>query len=150
MGDRLTEDEQTEQTESKSYGDIFDELFPEYLPMGMTPDQYWDGESSLKPAFRKAYKLRIENERQIADTNNWYMGQYILAALQAVPLLVGGFNTKGVNIPDYPDKPFLQKELERKSEEARKRQEEDQMRLAMAEKTKVIFLQMLSLLLRQH
>ena len=132
MGSRLTEDG-SEQTESRSYGDIFDELFPHYLLMGMTPEQYWDGESGLKPAYRKAYRLRMENEQRIADRNNWYMGQYIMAAIQASPLIVPGVNLKkGASLPDYPDKPFLEKFEEQKKEEVRKKQEEDQSKLAMA------------------
>ena len=132
MGNRLTEQEQPKQTSLTPYGDIFDELFPHYLLMGMTPEQYWDGEYGLKTAYRKAYTLRLENEQRISDRNNWYMGQYIIAALQAVPLFVGGFNTKGANIPSYPDKPFFQQEEERKKEEVRKKNEEDQSKLAMA------------------
>lgn len=131
MGNRLITDEE-KQTESRSYGDIFDELFPHYLLMGMTPEQYWDGESWLKPAYRKAYKLRIENEQRMADRNNWYMGQYIMAALHAVPLLVGGFMKKGVEPPEYPSKPFFDSYEDKKKEEVRKKNEEDQSKLAMA------------------
>ena len=57
--------------------------------MGMTPEQFWDGESSNYPAYRKAYQLKIENEQKLADRQNWLMGQYLMAALQATPLLVG-------------------------------------------------------------
>ena len=133
MGNRLIWEDDQKQTEPQTYGDIFDELFPHYLMMGMTPEQYWDGESSLKPAYRKAYQLRIENEARIADRNNWYMGQYILAVLQAFPLLVAGLNVKkGANLPDYPDMPFLEKHEAMKKEEFRKKAEEDQTKLAMA------------------
>ena len=132
MGNRLTWEDKPEQTESREVN-IFDELFPDYLMMGMTPEDYWDGESSLKPAYRKAYQLKIENEQRIADRDNWYMGQYILAALQSFPLLVAGLNVKkGAQLPDYPDKPFLQKMEEEKQEEVRRKQQEDQSRLAMA------------------
>ena len=132
MGDRLTGEQNPGQTSHQTYGDIFDELFPQYLLMGMTAEQYWDGESSLKPAYRKAYRSRIEAEQRIADINNWHMGQYILKALQAVPLFVAGFNTKGVTLPEYPDKPLLEKAEEQKREEDRKKREEDQIKLAMA------------------
>lgn len=132
MGNRLTGEENPAQTES-SYGNIFDELFPHYLMMGMTPEQYWDGESWLKPAYREAYRLRIENEQKLADRQNWYLGQYIMMALQAVPLLVAGLNVKrGAKLPEYPDKPFLEKIEEQKREDLRKKHEEDQMKLAMA------------------
>lgn len=111
---------------------MFDEALPEYLAIGMPYDVYWDGEFGTKRAFRKAYQARIRNEQQIADQNNWYMGQYVAMAVQSVSLFVAGFNTKGANIPEYPDKPFLEKVKEREKEEARKQHEEDQQRLAMA------------------
>lgn len=112
---------------------MFDRLLPEYMAMGMTYDEYWDGECGMKRAFRKAFRIRMENEQRIADRNNWYIGQYIMAAIQAVPLIVPGINMKkGASLPDYPDKPFLMKQEELKQEEARKQHEEDQSKLAMA------------------
>lgn len=132
MGDRLTGDS-SKQTDHRTQGEIFDELFPHYLLMGMTPEQYWDGESSLKPAYREAYRMRIDYEQKQADRNNWYMGMYLIKVLQAVPLLVAGLNVKpSTQLPDYPDKPFLETAEELKKEEVRKRKEEDQTRLAMA------------------
>ena len=132
MGDRLTED-QTRQTDHRTQGEIFDECFPDYLLMGMTPEQYWDGESFLKPAYRKAYVKRMENEQRLADQNNWYMGQYLIRALQAVPLLVGGLNVKpSTQLPEYPEKPFMMLADEQKKEEVRKKTQEDQTKLAMA------------------
>lgn len=131
MGDRLTEED--EQAAPKSYGDIFDELFPHYLVFGMTPEQYWDGESWLKPAYRKAYTLRLENEQRISDRNNWYMGQYLIAAIRTVPLLVAGLNVKSsTKLPDYPEKPFLEEAEFKKNEDMRRKREEDQQKLAMA------------------
>jgi len=131
VGDRLTEDEK--QAEPRSYGDIFDELFPHYLLMGMTPEQYWDGEYGLKRAYRKAYQMRMEMEQKLADRNNWYMGQYMIAVLQSVPLLVGGLNVKrGTQLPDYPKEPFMQKLEADTRKDVRKKREEDQTKLAMA------------------
>lgn len=131
MGDRLTDGR--EKTESRSYGDIFDELFPQYLLMGMTPEQYWDGESSLKKAFRKAYQLKMEIEQKSADRNNWYMGQYLIAVLQSVPLLVAGLNVKRTtNLPEYPKEPFFKAAEAAQKKEVRRKREEDQTMLAMA------------------
>ena len=132
MGNRLTEDE-PRQTEPKSYGDIFDELFPHYLLMGMTPEQYWDGEYGLKKAYREAYKLQKKMEQMAADRSNWYMGQYIMSALRGTPLLVAGLNVKrGAQLPEYPKKPLLEEAEEQKKKEVRKKKEEDQAKLAMA------------------
>ena len=131
MGDRLTEGK-PQQTDTP-YGDIFDQLFPQFLVMGMSPEEYWDGESSLKPAYKKAYEIRMETEQRLADRNNWYMAQYIISVLQCVPLLVGGLNVKSsTSLPEFPEKPFFEKFEDMKKEEARKKQEEDQTKLAMA------------------
>ena len=131
MGDRLTEEE-PEQA-GTPYGDIFDELLPHYIVMGMTPEQFWDGESGSYKAYREAYRMRIENEQKLADRQNWYLGQYIISVLNMTPLLVAGLNVKPTTqLPGYPDKPFLEKAEEQKKEEVRKKNEEDQMMRAMA------------------
>ena len=133
MGDRLTEeDPESSQTVPKTYADIFDEMLPEYLAMGMPYDLYWDGEYGTKTAYRKAYRTRLDNERRMADVNGWYMGQYVIAALQAVPLMVNGFVPKGTHPADYPDRPFLEKQEAEKKEADRQKKEEDQSKLAQA------------------
>ena len=112
---------------------MFDEAIPHYLAMGMTWDEFWDGEYGTKRAFRKAYRIRMENEQKLADRNNWYMGQYLISALQCVPLLVAGLNVKRTTkLPSYPEQPFLEKFEKQQKEEVRKRKEEDQSKMAMA------------------
>lgn len=113
-------------------GEVFDEAFPHYLVMGMTPEQYWDGESWLKVAYRRAYRIRNENEVRAQDRNQWMQGIYIRDALLSVPLLVNGFAPKGVSLTPYPDKPYIEKQDEEKKAEVRKRNEEDKMKLQMA------------------
>ena len=134
MGDRLTEEDQTpKQTSPTPYGDIFDEHLPHYMAIGMTYDQYWDGEVGMKTAFRNAFRIRTENEQKLIDRNNWYMGQYIMDALHATPLLVGGLNVKpSTQLPKFPDKPYLEQAELRKKEEAQQKLQEDQTKLAMA------------------
>ena len=103
------------------------------MAMGMSYDDYWDGEVGMKTAYREAYRLRVEHDQRVADRNGWLMGQYVVRALNAVPLLVAGFNVKkGASLPEYPDKPFYVTFDEEKKEEDRKKHEEDQTRLAMA------------------
>lgn len=100
--------------------------------MGMTPEQYWDGESWLKKAYREAYRLRIENEERLQDRNAWLQGIYIRDALQSVSLLVNGFVPKGTKPVDYPGKPILEAQEEKKKAETQKQKEENQMKLQMA------------------
>lgn len=134
MGDRLTEEErETRQASPTPYGDIFDELLPHYMAMGMTYADYWDGEIGMKTAYRRAFRIRMENEARIADRDNWYMGQYIISALNSVVLVVPGVNAKpGVTMPDYIEKPIMEIAEEKKKAEVKKQHEEDQMKLAMA------------------
>lgn len=140
MGDRLTEGDNPRSSSLTPYGDIFDELCPYYMAIGMPYDLYWNGEVGTKTAYRKAYEIRMEQEQRMTDYSNWNMGQYIVAALQAVPLLVNGFVPKGANTKPFPDAPFLEQELKKKKEEEkrekdeeyRRKQGEDQQMLAMA------------------
>ena len=132
MGNRLTEDQDSQQTVPKTYADIFDEFLPEYLAMGMPYDLYWDGEYGTKTAYRKAYQIRVENEQRLSDRNNWYIGQYIAKVLQAVPLLVNGFVPNGITPGEYPAKPFFEQHEAEKKEEDRRKKEEDQSKLAEA------------------
>ena len=131
MEDRLT-GEEPEQTESKSYADILDEAFPHYLAMGMTAEEYWDGEYGLKRAFRKAFRIRLENEERIADRNMWLMGAYIRDAMQSMYVMVNGFVPKGVRATPYPDKPRLETYAEVQKAEAKKKAEENKQKMAMA------------------
>lgn len=131
MGNRLTEDKPQRKTSSTPYGDIFDEAFPHYLAMGMTAEEFWDGESSLKKAYLKAYKIRIEREERIADRNAWLQGRYIREALHSVPQFVAGF-MKGMHLGDYPEKPYLEQAEERKKAEKDRKTQEDRAQLSMA------------------
>ena len=133
MGDRLIWEDEPQQAESRSYGDIFDEFLPEYMAIGMTYDEYWDGEFGTKRAARKAYEIRVKNEQMMIDRQNWYMGQYIMSALNTTPLLVAGLNVKpSTQLPPYIEKPILETAEENQKEEVRKKQEEEQTMMAMA------------------
>ena len=100
--------------------------------MGMTPEQYWDGESELKKFYRQAYKIRMENEERVADRNAWLQGIYIREALVSVPLFVNGFIPKGSKPQEYPKKPRLEEVAEARTREEKKKKEENQMQLQMA------------------
>lgn len=55
-----------------------------YMSIGMTYDQFWDGEPEQFPIYRKAYRQRLENQSYMA----WLQGEYIYEAiLDASPVL---------------------------------------------------------------
>ena len=111
---------------------IFRDLFPQYLVMGMSPEEYWDGDSWLAKGYREAYKIRMETQNRIADRDAWRIGQYIQMALVSVPVTVNGFAPKGHRLHEYPEKPYSETYEENKRKESRKKQEEKQQVLAQA------------------
>lgn len=113
-------------------GEAFDRVFPDYLIMGMTPEQFWDGESWLKKHYRAAYRQRVRNEERIRDQQAWLMGIYVRDALQSVAMLVNGFVPKGASPMPYPETPMLEKAEKEKAQADKKKQEELQMQRAMA------------------
>jgi hypothetical protein len=50
---------------SNSYTTAFYDQFPYYLAIGMTPEQYWDGDPMLAKYYRKADE--INRKRQNTD-----------------------------------------------------------------------------------
>ena len=102
----------------RSFSDIFDEVFPTYLAMGMTYELFWLGEPSLASAYRKAN--RIHTRRMNEEL--WLGGYYTAAALNAT---VGNMFSKG-NKHKYPSEPLaitLEEQEERRQREEKARQE---------------------------
>ena len=56
---------------------MFDECFPYYLSLGMTAEQYWDGDPELVKAYRKAEDIRTHRR----NTEMWIEGRYIYDAM---------------------------------------------------------------------
>ena len=60
-----------------SYTETFYRDLPWYLSIGMTPEQYWDGDCMLAKYYRKAQELR----RQERNTELWLQGLYVYDAV---------------------------------------------------------------------
>lgn len=129
MEDRLREDKPKE---TFTISKIFRDAFPHYMVMGMTAEEFWDGDPWLVKAYRKAYRIRVENEERMADRNAWRVGQYIRFALVSVPITVNGFAPKGHHLQNYPEKPMTMEAEEQKKEEVKKKQEASKQEMAQA------------------
>ena len=64
----------------KTMAQIFWDAFPAYLAMGMSSDDYWNGDAQLCVAYRKAYTERLD----LQDAMLWRQGLYVYHALCAV------------------------------------------------------------------
>lgn len=84
-----------------NYRELFDMVFPSYLVMGMTYDEFYKKDHTLAKAYRQAYKMKRENENE----RLWMMGAYVYhAIIRSAPILVP-FSKNPKPMP-YLDKPF--------------------------------------------
>lgn len=105
-------------TPLKTYTEKFNELFPYYLSLGMTEEQYWDRDSTLVVPYRKAEELRTNRKNQ----EMWLQGAYIYDALCRVSPVLHAFAKKGSKPIPYPTEPYsiTEKQAELKKEEQAK------------------------------
>lgn len=62
----------------------FEKLCPYYMSIGMTYEQFWDGEAELPKYFREAHELRLREQNRMM----YYQGAYVYSAVLAlVPVL---------------------------------------------------------------
>lgn len=81
--------------------------------MGMTPDQYWKGNPWLAKAYREAFELKREIERQDRFTE----GTYTYIAVSTA--LANAFREKGKPAYKFPTKPIDEPVKEKTPEEIR-------------------------------
>lgn len=86
----------------KSYTDKFNELFPLYLAIGMTEEQYWDKDCMLVTYYRKAEELKTNRKNQ----EMWLQGAYFYDALCRVSPVLHSFAKKGAKPLPYPSEPY--------------------------------------------
>jgi len=89
-----------EENSALSYTKIFWDALPQYMAMGMTTEEYFNGDSQLAKAYRESFKLQIEKENEML----WLQGMY---TYQAILLCAPRLNSIKPQKPaDYPKKPF--------------------------------------------
>lgn len=85
-----------------SYSKLFEEQFPYYLAIGMTYEQYWDGDVWLTKAYREAARIR----RDMANAEHWLQGMYFYEALCDASPLFRDWVKNGTKAHPYPDAPY--------------------------------------------
>lgn len=101
------------------YTEKFNELFPYYLSIGMTEEQYWDRDSRLVVSYRKADELRMTRKNQ----ELWLQGAYFYDALYRVSPVLHAFAKKNVKPVPYLAEPYVltEKQAELAQEEKSKK-----------------------------
>lgn len=72
------------------------------MVMGMTYEQYWDGEPELARYYRKADELRTERRNQ----ELWLQGMYVYEAVSDISPILHAFAKKGTKAKPYPAQPY--------------------------------------------
>lgn len=101
----------------RTYTEVFEEVFPYYLAIGMSYEQFWFDEPSIVAAYRKADEIR----RRRMNEELWLSGIYTSEALAST---VGNmFSKEKYHYPSEP-KPITRAEVEeRQAREEKARME---------------------------
>lgn len=111
-----------------TYTEQFYEVFPYYLSIGMTAEQFWDGDPTLAKYYRRADELKIERKNQ----ELWLQGLYVYEALCDVAPILQAMAKKGTKARPYPEQPYSITEKQRKREkEEQERRVADKGRMFM-------------------
>ena len=90
-------------TPTKTYGEIFEECFPFYLAIGMSFAEYWTGEPSLVRYYRRAYKIKQEQD----NNNAWLQGLYFYDAIStAIHNAMRGMGKNKLPAKEYAKQPY--------------------------------------------
>ena len=102
-----------------TYTEKFYELFPYYLSIGMTYEQYWNDDPTLTKYYRKADEMRKER----INEQLWLQGMYVYEALCDVSPILHAYAKKGTKPQPYSEKPYsITKEQRRREKEEKERQ----------------------------
>ena len=113
-----------------SYTGAFDSVFPAYMVMGMSYDEFWRGPAILAKYYREAYKMRKRDE----EWARWRQGAYIYdALLRVAPVMRASMSKSKVEPGKYPDEPYPLTAKEAKEREQRRELENTKRFIAQLE-----------------
>lgn len=98
---------------------VFEEVFPFYLSIGMTYEQFWEGQPSLVVFYRQADELNRKRRNQ----EMWLQGRYIYDAIGSFAEILPAFPKKGAKVHPYMEEPIPITLAEMEEREERKRKE---------------------------
>lgn len=125
-GDAVAAEPSQEAKEPKSLAEVFHEIFPSYLAMGMSYEEFWHGSPWLVRAYRKAHEMRIRNEEWARHRQGMYF-------MQALKVAMSGFSKDSGKKESYPMEPWPLTEKEAKEQEQRREEENFKQYLAQLE-----------------
>lgn len=108
-----------------NYSELFEKDLPYYMSIGMTPDQYWDGDCTLPRYYQKAYEITLTRQNR----DMWTQGLYFYRALCSASPALNALSK------DPKPLPYLSEPLpltEKEARQQREREEKKRMRAQMS------------------
>ena len=93
-------------------------MFPLYIVMGMSYEQYWQGPAWLARAYREAFEIKRKQE----EWARWRQGAYVFSAIMCAAPVIKPF-VKDAKPGNYPDEPWPITETEARELEERREKE---------------------------
>ena len=93
--------------------EFFIQMFPVYMSMGMSYDEYWNGPSWLAKSYREAHEMKRKQEEWARHRQGAYF-------MQALRVALSGFSKDKTHPEKYPDKPWPISEKDAREHEAEK------------------------------
>lgn len=110
----------TDEADHPTYTEIFEEAEAWYLSVGMSLDEYWNGEPRLARVYREAEMHRLHRQ----NTAMHRMGVYMTHAIAAT--VGNAFKKKGQQPAKYPEEPLPLTQKEADAQRVRKEEEREE------------------------
>ena len=97
------------------YTEVFEEVFPHCLSIGMTYEEFWYKDPHIVKYYLKAEKERLQRHNE----EMWLQGFYVYQAIGAFAEILPAFPKKGAKIRPYLTEPVSLSEAEHRAKEER-------------------------------
>ena len=107
----------------------FNKYCPILISMGMTYEQFWEGDPTMVKDYIEAFKVKQKREIEITKWAMWEQGLYVYEAICDVSPVLRAFSKSAKPLP-YPKQPYgWEKSLEEDEETKKLKEERDKYRL---------------------
>lgn len=104
-------------SEWRSFSESFSEIFPYYMAIGMSYDEFWHGDPYLAVYYREAHELKRDEENQ----KQWWNGLYTYIAVSTALSNIH-FDGKRHKVNEYLHEPLrIRPKTEEELEEERRK-----------------------------
>lgn len=104
---------------SPTFSEVFDEVYPYYMYLGMSYEEFWNEDPYLVRYYREANRVRNE----VLNNQYWLQGAYFYEALCRVSPVFNPYAPSGTKAHPYLEEPYdlgLRSEKEIRKEKERK------------------------------